>query len=429
MGSSSVSQITWIVLAAVGGILFLTFDAIRYFAQEISPVTLRRWSGDQAEERSSRWLHFDPRNLTLVSGSLLQIALVGAFIATIRALDRESIAVACGIAAAIWFVIVIVWKFVLAFVPEDIGEMILKALIPFSHFFYLLFWPVLFPMRRVFDRLDREEEEAHEDEEVTDEEVQAYIDVGEEEGILEGTEGKMIQSVVDFGDRVARELMTPRIDVMAFDATHPFDELARIFSESKYSRIPIYEGSVDKIVGIVHIKEVFEALVKHETPAAPQIARPPYFVSETKKVSELLREFQSEHIQVAVVVDEYGGTAGIITIEDVVEEIVGEIADEHEEDEATIVDLGDGEYLVSGQLRVEALEDLLDAELEGDDYETVAGLIFTLTGRVPKVGAVIKKNGFQFIVDRADRRRIYRVRVSKDPEWTIEDEEERESGR
>jgi CBS domain containing-hemolysin-like protein len=429
MGSSSVSQITWIVLAAIGGAFFLTFDAIRYFAQEISPVTLRRWSGDPAEERSSRWLHFDPRNLQLVSGSLLQIALIGAFIATIRALDRQSVAAACGISAAIWFVIVIVWKFVLAFVPEDLGEMILKKLIPFSHFFYLLFWPVLFPMRRVFDRLDREEEEAHEDEEVTDEEVQAYIDVGEEEGILEGSEGKMIQSVVDFGDRVARELMTPRIDVLAFDAAHPFDELARLFSDSKYSRIPIYEGSVDKIVGIVHIKEVFEALVKHETPPASQIARPPYFVSETKKVSELLREFQSEHIQVAVVVDEYGGTAGIITIEDVVEEIVGEIADEHEEDEATIVDLGDGEYMVSGQLRVEALEELLDAELEGDDYETVAGLIFTSTGRVPKVGAVVKKNGYQFIVDRADRRRIYRVRVSKDPDWTIEDEEEMENGR
>src|SRR5438270_12846547 len=417
MGSSSVWQITWIVLAAVGGILFLTFDAIRYFAQEISPVTLRRWSGDQAEERSSRWLHFDPRNLQLVSGSLLQIALVGAFIATIRALDREPIAVACGFAAVIWLIVVIVWKFVLAFVPEDVGEMILKALIPFSHFFYVLFWPVLFPMRRVFDRLDREEEEAHEDEEVTDEEVQAYIDVGEEEGILEGTEGKMIQSVVDFGDRVARELMTPRIDVLAFDATHPFDELARLFSDSKYSRLPIYEGSVDRIVGIVHIKEVFEALVKHETPPAAQIARPPYFISETKKVSELLREFQSEHIQVAVVVDEYGGTAGIITIEDVIEEIVGEIADEHEAVEATVVDLGNDEYLVSGLLRVETLEEMLDAHFAGEDYETVAGMIFTTLGRVPKAGTVVTKNGYRFEVDRADRRRIYRVRISRDPEW------------
>jgi CBS domain containing-hemolysin-like protein len=406
---SSLSHVTWIVLSAISGILFLVFDAIRYFAQNISAVTLRRWSGDPAEERSSRWLHFDPRNLQLVSGSLLQIAF------------------ACGLSAAVWLVVVILWKFVLAFVPEDMGEMLLKALIPFSHFFYVLFWPVLFPLRRVFERLDREEEEAHEDEEVTDEEVQAYIDVGEEEGILEASEGKMIQSVVDFSDRVARELMTPRIDVQAFDVAQPFDELARLFSESKYSRIPIYEGSVDKITGIVHIKEVFETIVKGETRPVAELARAPYFVSETKKVSELLREFQSEHIQVAVVVDEYGGTAGIITIEDVVEEIVGEIADEHEEEEDTIVDMGDGEYMVSGLLRVEALERLLDADLEGDDYETVAGLIFTSTGRIPKAGAVVKKNGYQFIVDRADRRRVYRVRVSRDPEWTREDEEERES--
>jgi CBS domain containing-hemolysin-like protein len=423
----SLSHVTWIVLSALGGALFLIFDAIRYFAQQVSPVTLRRWSGDPAVEGASRWLHFNPKNLQLVSGSLLQITLVGGFVATVRVLDGESVAFAVGVSAAAWLVIVILWKFVLAFVPEDMGEMILKALIPFSHFFYYLFWPVLFPLRRVFDRLDREEEEAHEDEEVTDEEVQAYIDVGEEEGILEASEGKMIQSVVDFSDRVARELMTPRIDVVAFDATHSFDELARIFSESKYSRIPIYEESVDKITGIVHIKEVFEAIVKGTPKPVTELARPPYFVSETKKVSELLREFQSEHIQVAVVVDEYGGTAGIITIEDVVEEIVGEIADEHETEEATIVDMGGGEYMVSGQLRVEALEELLDAGLESDDYETIAGLIFTSTGRVPKAGAVVKKNGHRFIVDRADRRRIYRVRVSKDPEWTIEDEEERES--
>src|SRR5205823_6934783 len=128
------------------------------------------------------------------------------------------------------------------------------------------------------------------------------------------------------------------------------------FSESKYSRIPIYTESVDRITGIVHVKDLFDLVLKHEERTVSELARPPYFVSETKKVSELLRELQSEHMQIAVVVDEYGGTAGIITIEDVLEEIVGEIADEHEEEEATIVDLGNSEYLVSGQLRVDALE-------------------------------------------------------------------------
>src|SRR5204863_7776578 len=139
------------------------------------------------------------------------------------------------------------------------------------------------------------------------------------------------------------------------------DEMAKLFSESKYSRIPLYRESVDSIIGIVHVKEVFDAFLRGGMAAAvSELARPPYFVSETKKVSELLREFQSEHLQVAVVVDEYGGTAGLITIEDVIEDIVGEISDEHEDVEATIVDLGGDTYLVSGLLRVEALEEMIE---------------------------------------------------------------------
>jgi len=314
-------------------------------------------------------------------------------------------------------VIAILWKFALALVPDDISEIILKHMIPFSHFFYYLFWPVLFPMRRMFARLDRQEEEEAETESVTDEEVQAFIDVGEEEGILEPSEGKMIASVVEFGDRIARELMTPRIDMVAFDARKSFDELARLFSESKYSRIPIYQESIDAITGIVHIKDLFDIVMKKETTTVVELARPPYFVSESKKVSDLLREFQSEHMQFAIVVDEFGGTAGLITIEDIVEDIVGEIADEHESVEATVVDLGNDEYLVSGMLPVDTLEEMLDAHFAGEDYETVAGMIFTTLGRVPKSGTVVTKNGYRFEVDRADRRRIYRVKISRDPEW------------
>src|SRR5207247_129722 len=131
------------------------------------------------------------------------------------------------------------WKFVLALIPDDIGEKLLHGLIPISHFFYYLFFPLLFPLRLLLERIERNEVNGDDDEEVTEEEVQAYIDVGEEEGILEGPEGKLLQSIVEFGDRVARELMTPRIDVVAFDARRPFEELANLFSESKYARIPI----------------------------------------------------------------------------------------------------------------------------------------------------------------------------------------------
>ena len=414
---SSLSHGEWIAATVVSGIFYLLFDAVRHFAQQVSAVTLRRWSGDPELERGSRWFSYDPRNLQLMSGALLQAALVVAFACTLMSLLPRPIGRAIAMATGVWLAIVILWKFGLALVPDDIGEIALKHMIPFSHFFYYIFWPVLFPMRRMFARLDRQEAEEAEPETVTDEEVQAFIDVGEEEGILEPSEGKMIASVVEFGDRMARELMTPRIDMLAFDARKPLDELARLFSESKFSRIPIYQESIDAITGIVHIKDVFDYVMKKDAKTVADLARPPYFVPETKKVSDLLREFQSEHMQLAIVVDEFGGTAGLITIEDIVEDIVGEITDEHEEVEATVVDLGNDEYLVSGMLPVDTLEEMLDVDFAGEDYETVAGMIFTTLGRIPKAGTVITKNGYRFEVDRADRRRIYRVKVTRDPEW------------
>lgn len=428
MGSTSPHlHVHWIVIAVFCGIIFLVFDAARFFAQQLGPVRLRRLAGDPEDEGHTRWAQYDARNFQLVIGALLQIALIIAIAATVMLFDESSFGISTLATAGIWVGIVFLWKFVLALVPEPLSERLLRGLVPFTHFFYLLFWPVLFPLRLLLERIERNDEEDEDNEEPTDEEVQAYIDVGEDEGILEPSEGKLLQSIVDFGDRVARELMTPRIDVLSFDARRPIEELALLFSESKYSRIPIYVESIDRITGIVHIKEMFDAILKPEQKPVSALARPVYFVSETKKVSELLKEFQTEHLQVAVVVDEFGGTAGIITIEDIVEAIVGEISDEHEDEEATLVDLGDGTWMASGLLRVDALEDVVDAELAGDDYETIAGLIFTTLGRVPNVGATIRKNGVKFEVERADRRRIYRVKVSRDPEWTAGGELEENS--
>jgi putative hemolysin len=406
----------WVLIAIVCGIFYLIFDALRSFALQLSPVRLRALSTD-AEEGSSRWSEFAVEDFQLVSGALLQMALVVGVGATTMIFDEKAIGGAVLTSVAIWAGLVFLWKFLLALIPEDTGEVILRALIPFSRTAYYVFWPALFPLRKLLERLGRHKPDSGDEEEITAEEVQAYIDVGEEEGIIEGSEGKMLQSIVDFGDRLAHEIMTPRIDVQAFDARQPVEELARLFSESKYARIPIYQQSIDQITGIVHVKDLLDMILKNDRRPVADIARPPYFVSETKKVSELLREFQSEHLQIAVVVDEYGGTAGIITTEDIIEEIVGEIADEHEDEEATLVEMGEDTWLVSGLLRVETLEEKLDADLTGDDYETVAGLIFTSLGRVPDVGATVAKNGWIFTVERADRRRIYRVKVSKDPNW------------
>jgi CBS domain containing-hemolysin-like protein len=423
---SSISQGFWITTAVIAGILYLAFDAARYFAQQLSPVRLRRLSSDAHAEESGRWFQYDAHIFQLVSGALLQFALIVAFGSTVFALADTAGGMSMLVAAVGWGGLVFAWKFILALVPSGASESILRALVPITHVCYLIFSPILFPLRLLVERRVREADAQDDDEEVTDEEVQAYIDVGEEEGILEASEGKLLQSIVDFSDRVAHELMTPRIDVHAFDANRPVAQLAAMFSESKYSRIPIYEQSIDQITGIVHIKDIFDVVLSGAARDVRDLARPPHFVSETKKASELLRIFQQEHLQVAVVVDEYGGTAGLITIEDIVEQIVGDIADEHEDEEATVVDLGGGNYLVSGLLRVEQLEEMLDAELAGEDYETVAGLIFTTLGRVPKVGTIVNKNGFRFEVDRADRKRIYRVRVTRDPDWNPDSDREKD---
>lgn len=424
MGSSG-PNVTSLVIAALCGILYLIFDAARHFAQRVGPVGLRRLAGESDEPAENRWSRFDEENFHLVSGALLQITLVLAVLATIIAVQGERpLLHATLIAGAIWLPLVMIWKFVLSMIPDGASEVLLRPIIPISHFFYYAFWPLLYPLRRLAARVEKAEELANEEEDATEGDLQAYIDVGEEEGILEPAEGKLLQQIVDFGDRLAREIMTPRIDVLAFDVKGSLEDLAKTFAESKYSRIPVYRDSIDQIIGVVHVKDVFDAVLKREKKAVADLLRPAYVVSETKKVSDLLREFQSEHIQIAVVVDEYGGTAGIVTIEDIVEEIVGEIADEHEEEEPTIVDVGDGTYLVSGLLRVDVLEEKLGASFSDENYETVAGLIFTTLGRVPNVGTIVTKNGFRFEVDRADRRRIYRVRVSRDPMWRDQEEEE-----
>src|SRR5579884_2401782 len=176
---SSLSQGEWVAAAIVCGLFFLVCDTARFFGQQISEVTLRRWSSESENAESSRWLTFDERNLQLMTGTLLQISLIGAVACSAMAFQ------AIGSAVVLWLLIAIVWKFVLALVPDDVGEMLLKHMIPVSHFFYYLFWPLLFPLRRMFARLEEQEEQETEPEQVTEEEVQAFIDVGEEEGILE----------------------------------------------------------------------------------------------------------------------------------------------------------------------------------------------------------------------------------------------------
>jgi CBS domain containing-hemolysin-like protein len=264
------------------------------------------------------------------------------------------------------------------------------------------------------------------DDEVSDEEINAFIDVGTREGILDHHEGELVRSVVDFGDTLVRSVMTPRIDLVCASVEASLDEVAEIFAESTHSRIPLYQRSIDQIVGVLHLRDLLRGLRSAPQPPLKKLAKPIWLVPETKPLDEVLKELQERRQQVAVVVDEYGGTAGLVTIEDLLEEIVGEIVDSDEELPPQIQRLPDGGWLFDGRMRVEELERIFNITVDDEPYDTVGGLVFTTFGYVPEPGEVTETHGLRLTVEAVDERRVQSVRAEKLA--TDEDEEEAGNG-
>lgn len=260
------------------------------------------------------------------------------------------------------------------------------------------------------EAFERHEEE---DDAASDEEIEAFIDVGTREGILEPQEGEWLWGIVGFGDTQARSVMTPRIDMVGAPVESALDVLADRFVESGHSRIPIFEDSIDHIIGILHIRDVLRAIRSPETPGVRDLLKPALFIPETKPLNELLKELQARFQQVAIVLDEHGGTAGLVTVEDLLEEIVGEIMDEHEALAAELEPLENGAYRLDGRAHIELLDELFGVEIEDPEYETVAGLIFSVLGHVPQVGETVESDGLRFTVEAVADRRIQTVRVEK----------------
>src|SRR5579864_3417515 len=253
-----------------------------------------------------------------------------------------------------------------------------------------------------------------EEEPTPEEHIDALIAAGEEEGIIEKGDRELIQSVVAFGDKTVREVMTPRPRVVAIRHNATLDELRNLVINEQFSRIPVYDGNIDQIIGFVHVRDMFE-LEEDERPRkkVTEIMRPIRAVPETKAVNDLLREMQEEGAHMAVVVDEYGATAGIVTMEDMVEEIVGEIHDEHEPERDFSVE-PDGSYIVSGSFDIGRLEDLLDFHpAEGTESTTVGGLVTEWLGHVPEAGETTERDGISIKVLSANQVRVDQVRVAK----------------
>jgi len=305
------------------------------------------------------------------------------------------------------------------FISTRDPEATLLILLPVMRPFLPLMAFAADPFHRLFDRT-RSKEQAPEngeedDEEDTGDDIQALIDVGEAEGILEEEEGELIHSIIEFGDTSVSEVMTPRPDIVAIPESATVREARDIMLESKYSRLPVYRDQIDNVEGLIYVRDLLQqwAEGKENEPIA-RLVRPVYFVPETKPVAELLEEMQKAHVQLSIVIDEYGGVAGLVTVEDILEEIVGEIEDEDiGRDEEEIVESRDGAYEVLGSTEIGKIERLFGVDIEDDDFTTIAGLVINESGKVPRSGDHLTFRGLDVEVLEADERRIGRLRLKR----------------
>lgn len=247
---------------------------------------------------------------------------------------------------------------------------------------------------------------------MTENELRTILDYSHEEGVIESEERRMITNVVDFGDSLAKDVMVPRIDMAFANVDFTYDELVQAFAEEKYTRMPVYSETRDNVIGIVNLKDVFFYNGDKENFNIIDIIREPYFTYEYKKTSELLIEMRRNSISLAIVLDEYGATVGLITIEDLLEEIVGEIRDEYDEDEEdSIKAVSDNEFIVDGYTKLDEINEALGLDLESDDYDSIAGHIIYLLDHLPEEGEAVTDNNVVFTVASVDKNRVDKVHI------------------
>ncbi len=253
---------------------------------------------------------------------------------------------------------------------------------------------------------------------ITEEDIKSFVNVGEQEGIIEEEEREMIHSIFEFGDARVRDVMVPRTTMFAVEGTKTLNDIWNEVIDNGFSRIPVYEESIDNIIGVVYVKDLFNVIREGKLEVeVKNFVRGAYFVPETKPLVEMLEEFKSKHIHIAIVVDEYGGTSGIVTIEDLIEEIVGEINDEFDEDEEeSIKQVGENKFIVDAMLPIDEINDAVGINLnESEDYESLGGYIYSALGRVPEEKDLIKleEEGLELRVLEVDNRRVVKVLIIK----------------
>ncbi len=355
----------------------------------------------------------DPLQLFIPVRILIGVCTVLAGVLIARLSDvQDALSIVTFIVSLVAFVVVCEHLLPLLIVRRD-PERVLDVLLPAFH----AIATVLVPMTAVIinlvapPRRDRESLNGGNGSDVATPERASESE--QQEGDISDAEGReLLQSIVDFTGTVVREVMTPRPDIIAIRADATLHDLRSVFREEQYSRMPVFRDNLDNIVGIVFVKDLV-ALPPNAEPPMTTLMRSAHFVPESKRVSELLKEMQRRQTQMAIVVDEYGGTAGLVTVEDLLEEIVGEIRDEYDVESETVTDEGNGTFVFSGKVSVDEVRDRLNVEIEREGFETVGGYLLSQLGRMPYVGETIDIDGLSFEVLEVERRRITKVRARR----------------
>ncbi len=418
---------TEIALTSIVVLVLVVVATAKSALDELSDVSLRLLASEKEDSPDARFWraildHHHQLSFTLTFGIHLSIASIAILFSSIahKLYPQHFLGIAFG--GMILTVIVFRQILPLIITQNDPTRTLLRLRIPLR-----LLWPALgaiaHPIYRSLRGLQREPDPKVESEDKDDDdddasEIQALLDVGEEEGIIEENEGEMIQSIIRFGDRTAGEVMSPRTHIVAVEANTLLEQVRDLMIESKYSRLPVYRDTLDNIEGVIYVRDLIKYWQSGSANRkAVEIARATYFIPETKPIDELLPEMQKAKTPMAIVIDEYGGLAGLVTIEDLIEEIVGEIEDEDEpephETDADMIDESQDSSVVRGQVEVGKIERRFDVELAADDFTTVAGLVLNQLGHLPSAGESIEFKGLKFEVIEADERRVSRVRVQK----------------
>ncbi|MBC8589841.1 HlyC/CorC family transporter [Lachnospiraceae bacterium NSJ-29] len=246
---------------------------------------------------------------------------------------------------------------------------------------------------------------------ITQEELKTIVNVSHKEGVLEGEEKEMIYNVFDFSDSQARDVMTPRTDMVAIDINLPYEDMINIFKQEQYSRIPVYEDTIDNIIGILYVKDLLFLQDNKTKFDLKGYLREPYFTYEFKSTKQLFEEMRTDRIHMAIVLDEYGGTEGLVTIEDLIEEIVGEIEDEYDKEINEIEVIKEDEYLVYGNVKIDVINELIGTSIESEDFDSIGGFIIGVLGNFPEAKETIEYDNIKFIVESINRNKIEKVRI------------------